>query len=433
MRKRGLVPFDPEQVLDLARTAKVEADDWFTSFFRAAAISQDPGLTQKICEILHPLAIDAMLEDIPFRDPTEEELRQYHDCSDPIFIGRFLNALRAFAISIQLFAQHVLLLGGTGTGKTNAIYGMALQARRFCNVWLIDKDKQDYRHLVRMWPGLRVFDVQKTFIFNPWQPPPGVHPKDHRTSAVMTFLKSNNLLDGSESLLLRIVNNVYLARGIYDGSQDYPTTFDICAALDDLRINRYSREAGFRDSLKNRFDAYLSISPQTLSYSHGYSIPDLEAMSFVLEVKGLPERQIRCFASWLFSATFQYRIANNMRGRGLRTLVGVDECKYLVPPGYNQHLGFSPIASLLAQCREVGLGFLFADQTAQLEETVYVQSRTKLCMRLGSGEDIEKVRKTLALTKEQAAYITRLDVGEAIVRVPQLDPFLIRFPKVRLG
>jgi hypothetical protein len=115
-------------------------------------------------------------------------------------------------------------------------------------------------------------------------------------------------------------------------------------------------------------------------------VRELVERSFVLEVKGLSERHSRCLLSWLLYSIFLYRIANAHRGNTLRNLVIIDEGKWAAPPGFNQNIGFVPLASILAQSREAGLGILLADQTANLDESIFVQSRLKMCFRMGSGE-----------------------------------------------
>lgn len=272
-----------------------------------------------------------------------------------------------------------------------------------------------------------------TLWFNPLEVPLGVDPRHHLALFVTIFVKCNSLLDGSEALLLFVVTKLYEDRGVFEGGSNYPTLRDLYEAVVSLNIQRWSREAGPRDSLKNRLASYLATNGDCYDVVRGLPIQELAGQSLVLEVKSLSERHIRCLVSWMLNALFEYRIANHERGAGLRTLIMADECKYLIPFGYNENLGFSSISSILAQCREVGMGFVFADQTAQLEDAAFVQTRTKICMRLGSGEDIRKAQRAFALTDEQAAYISKLDTGQAIVRVPRLDPFLIRIPRTRLG
>lgn len=423
----------PAKMHDLAKQAKMDGQQWTQDFIRAVVLSDDPKLEQSFCEILAPYALEALLRGIPFTNPTRDQIVDYLQAENPILLGFLFESQIPLTLPSEIAKQHIFVAGGSGAGKTNLLTGFALQSMAFGSCWVIDFQKQDYRHCIKLRPDLLVFDTSN-FAFNPLEVPPGVRPQDHLVSFVTTFCKSNALLDGSESLALKLIKQLYEEFGVFEGGA-CPTLYDFRKIVAAYKTARYGREAGYKDSILNRLDAYSATNPRMYSYSRGFCIADLAQRSFVLELKSLSERHARCLVGWLLTALFNYRVANNERGSAVSTPVTViaDECKYLVPPGFNANIGFSPIASLLAQSREVGIGFVFADQTAQLDEAVFVQTRTKLCMRLGSGEDMKKVEKTFALSPEQSRFIPKLDVGQAIVRVPQIDPFLIQVPKVRLG
>ena len=401
-----------DRMVALAETARVEKEPWAQDFIRTVALTEDSALEQSLVEVLRPLAVEEVLKNIPFGRPSDAEQATLVSVN-PLLLG-LLEDREPLVLPLHSLNQHMFVAGGTGTGKTNLLYGISLQVMRHCSVWIIDRDKQDYRHLLRLNSSLLVFDAQ-SFPFNPLEVPEGVDPRHHLASFVTIFAKSNALLDGSEAMALRALYELYDERGIFEGSTNYPTLADFRAKVASFKIPRWSREAGYRDSILNRLNSYLIACPDTYNFQTGFSLSELAAKSFVLEIKGLSERHARCLVNWLLSALFQWRIANNESGNLLRNLIVVDECKYLVPPGYNQNIGFSPLASILAQCREVGMGMVFADQTAQLEDAVFVQTRTKLCMRLGSGEDIKKIQRTFGLDSEQAGYISMLDVGQAVV------------------
>jgi hypothetical protein len=260
-----------------------------------------------------------------------------------------------------------------------------------------------------------------------------VKPSHHITAFVSIFSKSNALLDGSIAMCTKAVHELYEEYKVFDGATDFPTLFELYDKVKSYKVARYSRDAGYQDSILNRLDSYLIENANAYSHSRGFPLAELLERSFVLEVKGLSERHSRCLMNWILYAIFFFRLANGQRGNILRNLVVIDECKWAAVPGMNPNIGFPPLASVLAQSREAGLGLVLADQTANLDESAFVQSRLKMCFRMGSGEDIERMRKTFALSKEQAAYIPKLDTGQAIVRIPKVDPFLIKVPRVRLG
>ena len=421
-----------KRLLELAELAKADREPELQDAIIAAAVSNNLGLAGTLTKILQVRAIEEQLRGVPFREPSSSDHTTGGDSRRIVLIGLTQNNGDQFLYPLDALNQHAFIAGGSGTGKTNLLYSIGLQTMSHCPVWFVDRDKADYRHLLRMRKDLLILDVQD-LRFNPLEVPNGVDPRHHAVAAITIFMKSNSLLDGSENMGSRALSELYEERGIFDGGSNYPSLYDLRDKIKSYRVNRYSRDASFQDSLLNRLDAYLIAAPDTYHCSHGFPIADLASRNIVFEVRGLSERHTRCLVNWLLFGLFMHRIANGMRGNTLRNLVIVDEAKYLVPRGYNENLGFAPIATLLAQSREAGIGLIFADQTADLDDAVMVNSRLKIAMRMGSGLDIERIGRTFALAEDQQAYISKLDVGEAIVRMPAVDPFLIAIPRVRLG
>ena len=425
-----LVPIEP--FIKLAEIAKLDKEPAIQNALQTIAITNDPQLAEDVAQILQPIAMQELLNGKPFGHPPSAEINQtYQELC--VFLGLVPDAEYPLCPPIRQFNQHCYVGGASGTGKTNLLQGVALQIMPNCPVWIFDREKQDYRHLLRLVPSLIVFDAQTDFVCNPLEVHTPVKPKDHLAAFVAIFTKTHGLLGGAEAMLIKVLNGLYGRHGVFDGSDKFPTLFDLLDDIKDLRLHPVSRQAGYRDSIVNRLEAELATNPDMYQYVKGFPLEELAANSFVLEIKGLSEKQGRFLVTMQLFSLFQWRIARHERGNDLRNLVVIDEGKWIAPPGFNENIGFTPLDYVLAQSRETGLGVVIADQTANLAESVFVQSRLKICFRLGSGADIDRVRKTFALTKEQADYIPKLDVGEAIVRIPKLDPFLIKVPRVRLG
>ena len=429
-RARALVP--AETMLELAESANLDRDPAVKRAILAAAVAGDERLASKIVQILQPEATRQLLQQIPFKPPMPADLLPVDD-RRYLLLGEAERIEVPVPYPLSLLVQHGCNIGASGSGKSNFLTSTFLQTMRHgIPVWIFDRDKQDYRHLYRVNPEIMVLDAVDHFIVNPLEVHAPIGPKQHLIMFVTIFCKTNNLLDGAEALLLKAVNELYLERGIFDGGTDYPTLVDLLEKLKGYVIKGGSRPAGFRDSIITRLESYLLTSPRTYSFRRGFPIDKLAEMTFVLEVKGLSERHARFLMTFLLYLLFLYRIATNQRGTGLRNLVGIDEGAWAAPPGYNDNIGQPPLASILSMARETGIGILFANQSLHVNESIFVNSRLKMVMRLGSGNDIDRARKMMALSKEQADYIPKLDVGQAIVRIPKVDPFLIRTPRIPL-
>lgn len=430
-KQNSMVAIEP--LNKLAEIAKLDKDKNIQKFLMAIGVSNDSRMANDFIKIIHPKAVYESLQKYPFSQPSNDILQADLLNNKFLLIGKIKRTTKPFLYTTDLFNQHGLILGGTGTGKTNLIYGLSLQCmRQGVAVWHLDKDKQDYRHLRRFNPDLLVFDAQENLAINPLQPPKNVKPKHWIPTFVTIFAKSNSLLDGSESLLIKAIYELYEKYGVFNGKDTYPTIIDLFERIVSYNFRGNSRAVAYQDSIVNRLQAYIATNRKVYEYSKGLPIEEFAKKSLVIEVKGLSEKIARFTINIIFYALFLYRIASGQRGNSLRNLVVVDEGKWLAPPGFNENLSFSPLTYVLAQARETGIGLLMADQSAQLEDSIFVNSRIKLCFRLGSGNDIEKAKQTMALTREQADYITKLDTGECIVRIPKEDPFVLQIPKVKL-
>lgn len=417
-------------LIQTAEEAKLISNTVVQKSILASLVSEDAKLTSHLQRFLNMRAGYEKLLKYPFDSVSQETLEFANYPDKRLIIGFIQRMMLPFVYLLNLLTNHCLVLGATGTGKTNLFYGIIAQCiRQLIPVIVFDKDKQDYRHLKRFFPNLNIFNIEN-FNFNPLQVPTGVNPKHWLSAFVQVFAKSNSLLDGSENLLLRAVSTLYEKHGIFQGSDNCPTLIDLYHQIKSYNFKGNYRARGYQDSILNRLHAYVALNREVYEYSKGMPIEWIAKNSFVLEVKSLTDRIARFTMSILLYALFMHRIALNERGNILRNLIVVDEAKWLAPPGHNDNLGFSPLTSVMSQSREVGIGLLIGDQTAQLEDSVFVNSRLKCCFRLGDGQDIEKVHKTMALSQEQADYITKLDTGECIIRIPNEEPFVIKTLKV---
>lgn len=338
-----------------------------------------------------------------------------------------------FAYPIDHFSRHVLVAGRTGVGKTNLLMLIILSMMaEGATVWVWDYLKTDYRHLRRLCPDLRVWNSE-TLIFNPWQPPAHVDPRLWINLTVSVFCKVNSLLDASRRLLVSVLTKLYRDLGVFDGSLNYPSSTMVSEAVWAENTKGQPRLNQAKDSVHNRMRASLLANPEVHAYSHGFPVEELAKHSAVFELKAMDEMDAAFRILAVNYALFQQRIETHDRGQGLKTLSVIDEAHSIVPDRRNDAIPFSPAAALVSQARETGLGFVFSSQSTDLDQHIVRNTALKIAFALGDGAEIERVQKAFSLSREQAAYINRLQTGEAIVRAPwNIDPFVIRVPRVPL-
>lgn len=130
----------------------------------------------------------------------------------------------------------------------------------------------------------------------------------------------------------------------------------------------------------------------------------------------------------LVSSLVHHRIAEGQRGgKADPILIVIDEAKWIAPE--RSELGFSPLEFLLAQARDLGVSFVFSDQTTELNPSLFTQCRLLMAFRVGGGINLEGIRKAFGLDKAQTNALHHLKVGEAVVRLPRIDPFILETPR----
>jgi len=330
-------------------------------------------------------------------------------------------------------SMHMLILGRTGSGKSNFIYWVVSQLLPDIPVWFFDR-KEDFRHLLRVTSSdLLVFNFMENFKCNPLCPPPYVKPKTWVELFTELFCKTNNLLDGSNSILLKTLNGIYHDFGVYDGSDKIPCIYDLLEALNQLKLSPRSRSGGSRESLVNRIEAYIATNESLFDCSIGFDLEKLLSKSVVFELTGLLEVQANFWINFLLYWIFEYRIAKKERGNRLLNVVVFDEAKAVFSPFENSNIGFRPINYMISMLREFGVGVIAADQTAELNNSVFANTMLKVLFPLGSGQDIYKAQTALGLTYQQIQYLYQLGLGEAIIRHPKVkEPFILQIPKYPL-
>jgi len=427
---RNLAP-----LLRLMVESRAGNEPWAARQALAAAQTGDPELAEDLARKLSLKAVVDAVDPFPFSRPADSEVEKPGDPGQQLLLGRIKHTVSLFTIAIIDLLSHFLLLGRTGSGKTGLIYWIVMQCiAKGVKVLVFDSVKTDFRHLVQFRHDILVIRLGKTFKINFLAVPIGVEPKQWLHTLTEIICRTLSLLDGSMSLLIVLLDGLYRDYGVYDGSKNYPSLHDLFERCLALKVPRYSREAAFRDSILNRLKALLALHGEMFDCAIGFPLEQLAERNVVFEPAGLPEKQFQLLTNVILHWLMLYRVASQQRGMGIRNLVVIDECKWLFSPFVNENIGWAPITYMLAQLREFGIGILAADQTADLNEALFVNSYTKIAMAMGSGQDLLKLKRALSLDEEQVAYMHRLQVGEAVVRHPNFaNPFVIEIPRFPMG
>lgn len=376
------------------------------------AFSNKPELVSKQVDIateyLKPFLFDLQINPNPFEPVPDENI-----LDGDIKLGRESQFGFPFGLNIEELNEHLLITGRAGAGKTTLIYLIIAHLLNYeIPFWAFDF-KQDYRHLAKS-NDVLVFDWQN-FKFNPLRPPIGVDPKIWLQAFINIFCQAYFLLGGSKAVILQRTEQLYKDYGVYEGSNVYPTLFDLHESLEYHKPKNMSgREGKFYDSCLNRFHQCNITFQNMLDCDLGYPVEDMLDRNVVFELEGLITENQSFLLTIFMRYVFQYRMSNDQRGQFKHVFL-FDEAKsaYSKQKEFHADLGISEIAQFTSKIREFGEGLVVADQMpTELADSIKANVFCVICMSQSGGANVAEMSRAMGLTHEQADACRVLDADK---------------------
>ena len=345
-----------------------------------------------------------------------------------------------FGLREDEWIKHVLIAGMSGSGKTNLAFVILDQLQHQKKPFMVFDWKRNYRDLLQLerFKETVVFTVGKDispFRFNPLIPPPGVDPREWLGKLIDVICHAFFTGHGVEYILRNKLDELFNKRGIYIGSNKYPSFEEAYKEL---------RRKSFRGRMMLWHHSALRVLSD-LSFPGGLGnvvncrkqipIEQLLNHNVILELDALSDSDKTFLTEALLLWIYEYR-----KNRGKR-----EEFKHAIIIEEGHHIlsrikeykasSETIIETSLRQIREFGESVIVLDQEPhKLSESIKANTSTKIIFTLGNGKDIQDTARCLTLDKEQQCYLDMLDVGQAIVKVKGRikEPILIQFPLFKI-
>ena len=92
------------------------------------------------------------------------------------------------------------------------------------------------------------------------------------------------LRDGAINLLIEVLTKLYEERGVFNGSDDYPTIIDLIKYLNSISFRPGSRYSGYHESLVNRFNGLHESLGEVIRCKKGFDLTkEKEGLKMVKE------------------------------------------------------------------------------------------------------------------------------------------------------
>jgi hypothetical protein len=362
-------------------------------------------------------------------------------------------------IPTDALTKHLFLTGMTGAGKTTSAFNLLVQLHRLGIPFLVvEPVKNEYRSLAPTIRGLQVFTLgdEETapFRLNIFEPPPGVRVQTHLENLEAAWNASFVMYAPLPYVMKEVFVETYRACGwdIREDSRGRPITLTDFKA----QCERVSRRLGYEP--KVIMDIEAALRTRTTSLTLGGKGPLFDTISStpvetilrrptVIELRSIANNEEKAFVAALILTNVVEYIEAKGQARELKHVTLIEEAHRLLP-GISTQKGdpesadprksmVEQFANMLAEVRAYGEGLVLVEQipTKILTEAIK-NTATKLAHRVPAADDREVLAGAMNLTKEQAAVLTALKPGEAILSLEShAFPIRVEAPNImgRLG
>jgi DNA helicase HerA-like ATPase len=385
--------------------------------------------------------------------------------AEAVAVGEILDRGRptgnAYAVRVEDLTQHCLLVGITGSGKTNTTFHLLRQLQQReppLPFLVVEPAKREYRQLSRLLPPgreLRVFTVGEEgehaapFRLNPFEIRPGVPVQTHIDLLKSVFNASFGMWTPLPQVLERAIHEVYRDKGWnpVHGTNDravvetaagtewhpraQPTLTDLYHKVAEMVPKLgYDKEVtrNVSTALETRINS-LRVGAKGMMLDTPLSIPIEYLLDgpTILELEGVGDDDEKAYVMGLIlMALYEYyRVQGPPTDSGVRHVTVIEEAHRLLT---NVPVSTDPEASnlrgkavetfvnMLSEVRAYGEGFLIAEQIpTKLAPDVIKNTALKVMHRTVSNDDREVMGGTMNLTVAQVRQVVALGTGEAVV------------------
>jgi hypothetical protein len=373
---------------------------------------------------------------------------------------------KKYSISRKSLKKHGLIVGGTGSGKTNTIFYMLR--------WLLNEKipflvmepaKKEYRKLLfdeGFKEKLQVFTLGDNnvspFRLNPFTVFEGIQVQTHLDLLKSVFNSSFYMWGPLPHVLEQCLYEVYRDKGWDltsnrnmrgEGVNSYPTLTDLYNKVDDV-VNRlgYSPETTMelKSSLKTRLNS-LRVGGKGLMLDtrNCVNFKDLLSKPTIIELETLGDDDEKSFMMGLIlTMMYEYYISEGFfENIGLRHLTVIEEAHRLLGStgkdsaftGDMKGKAVETFTNILSEIRAYGEGFLIAEQIpTKLSTDVVKNTNLKVMHRVVADDDRNLMASAMNVKREEAPMASTLSVGEALTYSEGDDgAYFIKVPYAKLG
>lgn len=343
-------------------------------------------------------------------------------------------------LNSNLLTSHMFVTGTTGSGKSNAIYGILSNLlQRGVKSLVIEPAKGEYKNVFGGRDDFHVLGTNPKLMpllkINPFSFPKGVHVEEHIDRLIDIFNACWPMYAAMPAVLKESICRAYESCGwdLVTSTSEY----DIFPTFEDVEneLNGYINESEYSADSKGDYKGALGTRLQSLSNGivgkifsgQELSSEELFGRNTIIDLSRIGSVETKSLIMGILIIKLnEYRMSENVgMNLPLRHVTVLEEAHNLlratstVQAQESSNLAgksVEMIASSISEMRTYGEGFIIADQSpALLDKAAISNTNTKIIMNLLNQEDKLIAATSIGLTEQQTNELSRLKTGLAVI------------------
>jgi hypothetical protein len=350
--------------------------------------------------------------------------------------------LYSFGLREDDWIKHMLIVGASGSGKTNLSLYLIKSLLDKNKPFLVLDWKRNYRDLVMEPFGrhIKVFTPGRDvapFRFNPLIPPPGTPAEAWLRKLIEIIAHATFVGEGVMFLLQKALDQTYRAFGLYDGVPErYPTLKDVLLVIQEMPAK--GREAGWMSSTLRALGALtFGETGNVFSARQPNDLAQLLHEPVVLELDALTNTDKIFLVESLLLWIHHYRLSTP---GGVREqfdhAIFLEEAHHVIGKSKSDLVGGEAITDvIIREIRELGEAVIIIDQCPSLLSLpARANTWCTVALNLKDAKDVNSAGSAMLLDSDHKKIIGRLDVGEAVVKLQGRwsQAFTIKIPHLAI-
>lgn len=348
-----------------------------------------------------------------------------------------------FGLREKDWIKHVLIVGASGSGKTNLSFQILKNFLLKGKPFLVFDWKRNYRDVLSKDYGkqIEVYTPGRTtvpFRFNPLIPPKGTSPQTWLKKLIEIIAHATFVGEGVMYLLQKALQTTYEKFGVYDSltPETYPTLKDLLATVRDIPVK--GREAGWMSSTLRALES--------LTFGETGKIFDIQSQAdlsmlltkpVILEMDSLTNADKTFLVESILLWIHHYRMeSSNTQRESFEHAIILEEAHHIIGKEKSDLTGGEAVTDIIIrEIRELGESVIIIDQCPSLLSLpARANTWTTIVLNLKDAIDVNSAASAILLDSKDKKTLGRLDVGEAIVKLQGrwYKPFSIKIPYVNI-